>query len=74
MKVILNLDIESVDANKFFDAMKPDFVKKGRSEIDMFLEKNKLKFTISSEDFTSVRASINNILLKLRAMNELGNK
>jgi len=72
MKIELQLSVSDKDAKNFYNAILPDFTKKGRSDVDVLLSKDKIIFTIKSEDFTSVRASINSVLLKLRALNELG--
>ena len=71
MKVVLTLDVEHKDSENFYKSILPDFEKKGRSEVEMNLDKNRLVFKIESKDFTSVRATINGILLKLRTLNEL---
>lgn len=67
----LSLKVDSKDAKNFYNAMLPDFEKKGRSDVEMNLKENILTFNINSNDFTSVRASINGILLKLRAMENI---
>jgi tRNA threonylcarbamoyladenosine modification (KEOPS) complex Pcc1 subunit len=71
MKVNLKLEVNLENAKEFYDSIKPDFSSKGRSKVEMNYEKNKLIFNINSEDFTSVRASINSILLKLRMLDNL---
>ena len=71
MEIKLTLDVKHEDAENFYNAIFPDFSKKGRSDVKMDLQKDKIIFTITSKDFTSVRASINGILLKLRTLNEL---
>jgi tRNA threonylcarbamoyladenosine modification (KEOPS) complex Pcc1 subunit len=71
MDVKLRLVVSDKTADKMYSALKPDFSKKGRSEVNMSFKGEDLIFDINSKDFTSVRASINSILLKLRALNEL---
>jgi len=75
IKLTLDVVLEKKDKENnlklFQEAIAPDFEKKGRSDVKMVLDNNKLIFYITSKDFTSIRASINNILVKLRTVNSL---
>jgi|GEM_PF-5296183 len=71
LTLAVSLQIKHKDAKKFYQAVFPDFEKKGRSDVEMKMYKNKLVFTIRSEDATSVRASINGILLKVKTLEQL---
>jgi tRNA threonylcarbamoyladenosine modification (KEOPS) complex Pcc1 subunit len=74
MKVNLSLVFEHKDAKLIYNSMLPDFGKKGRADVNMILDKRKILFNIVSEDLTSVRATINSILLKLRSLQDISNK
>jgi len=74
MKAILSLDVDSKNSKEMYSALIHDLFEKGRADVEIKQEKNKLYFKISSEDFTSIRATINSVLLKLRLFSELDNK
>jgi len=71
--IVLDLDVSSKHAKQMYDAILLDMYDKGRADIKIKLDEKakKLTFKISSEDFTSVRATINAVLLKLRLFNEI---
>jgi len=71
MNINLKLEVKSDVAKDFYEAILPDFKKLGRSNVEIILDKEKLTFDINSKDFTSIRASINGILLKLRLLKSL---
>lgn len=71
--VILTLQVDDKNVKKMYDSIMLDMYDKGRADVKVKLDekKNELIFKISSEDFTSVRATINAVLLKLRLFNEI---
>jgi tRNA threonylcarbamoyladenosine modification (KEOPS) complex Pcc1 subunit len=70
----LNLEVNNKNSDKIHSAIANDLFDKGRAELKLTLEKDKLIFNISANDYTSIRATINSILLKLRAFDELDKK
>lgn len=74
MSIVLTLDVNDKNAKKMHSALVQDLFDKGRADVDVKIKDNKLTFVIKSEDFTSVRATINSVLLKLRMFNELDSK
>ncbi|PIU22426.1 MAG: hypothetical protein COT14_01220 [Candidatus Diapherotrites archaeon CG08_land_8_20_14_0_20_30_16] len=73
-KIVLTLDVDGKKTKEMYNAIVHDLFEKGRADIKITQKGEKLIFKISSEDFTSVRASINAILLKLRMFSELDQK
>ena len=71
IKIILETDDK--DIKYIYDALLPDFKNRGRAKVHMKLDKNILRFESVSDDYTSQRAVINGILLKLRMLNEIKN-
>lgn len=70
----LSLEVNNKNAKNIYDSIVNDLYEKGRAELEIILEKEKLTFKISSEDYTSIRATINSILLKLRVFDDLDKK
>lgn len=70
-KIVLTLDVDDKKTKEMYNAIVPDLFDKGRADVKITQNGEKLSFKISSEDFTSVRASINAILLKIRMFSEL---
>jgi tRNA threonylcarbamoyladenosine modification (KEOPS) complex Pcc1 subunit len=70
----LNLEVNNKNSDKIHSAIANDLFDKGRAELKLTLEKDKLIFNISANDYTSIRATINSILLKLRTFDELDKK
>lgn len=73
MQSVLILKVESKHAKAMYDALINDLFKKGRADVKVKQKNNVLEFKISSSDFTSIRATINSVLLKLRMFSELDN-
>ena len=59
----LNLEVNNKNCDKIYSAIANDLFDKGRAELKITLEKNKLIFNIRANDYTSIRATINSILL-----------
>ena len=74
MSVILTLQVDDKHAKEMHQALIQDLYDKGRADIKVTQNKNELTFKISSEDFTSIRATINSVLLKLRMFSEIDKK
>jgi len=74
MDVTLTLDVNDKKAKEMHEALIHDLFDKGRADVDVKLKDNKLTFVIKSKDFTSVRATVNSALLKLRMFSELDEK
>lgn len=73
-KIILTLKVKEKSAKNIYDAIVQDIFDKGRSTLKIKLESGVLKFVVESDDYTSVRAAINAILLKLRMLEDLHTK
>jgi tRNA threonylcarbamoyladenosine modification (KEOPS) complex Pcc1 subunit len=71
--VVLTLQVDDKNVKQMYDSIMLDMYDKGRADVKVKLDEKKkeLIFKISSEDFTSVRATINAVLLKLRMFNEI---
>ncbi len=67
----LKLEVNNKNAKNIYDSIADDLYEKGRADLKIISEKEKLIFEINSEDYTSIRATINSILLKLRAFDDL---
>jgi tRNA threonylcarbamoyladenosine modification (KEOPS) complex Pcc1 subunit len=70
----LKLEVNNKNAKNIYDSIADDLYEKGRADLKIISEKEKLIFEINSEDYTSIRATINSILLKLRAFDDLDKK
>ena len=70
----LNLEVNNKNAKNIYDSIANDLFDKGRAELKLILEKDKLIFNVLANDYTSIRATINSILLKLRTFDELDKK
>lgn len=71
MDVNLSLKFKHIKAKEIYNSMLPDFSSRGRSEAKMSLKDNTIEFDINSNDLTSVRATINSIILRLRAIDQV---
>jgi tRNA threonylcarbamoyladenosine modification (KEOPS) complex Pcc1 subunit len=74
MDVTLTLDVNDKKAKLMYESLIHDLFDKGRADVDVKVKDNKLTFVIKSKDFTSVRATVNSALLKLRMFSELDEK
>ncbi len=73
-KVKLILEVKEKSNKEIYGAMSQDIFDKGRSKLEIKLQKDLLRFIVTADDYTSVRAAINAILLKLRMLEEIENK
>lgn len=73
-KIKLVLEIKEKDAKKIYDAIIHDVFNGGRSSLNIKQKGDLLKFIITADDYTAVRAAINAVLLKLRMLNDVGVK
>ena len=73
-KIKLTLEVTDVNSKQKYDSIVHDLFDGGRANIKVSHSGNKLVFEINSEDFTSIRASVNALLLKLRMLSELDQK
>ena len=71
--IVLTLQVDDKHVKQMYDSIMLDLYDKGRADVKVKLDEKKkeLIFKISSEDFTSVRATVNAVLLKLRMFNEI---
>lgn len=74
MSVVLTLEVNDKNASKMHQAIVHDLYDEGRADIKIKQKDNKLEFKISSNDFTSVRATVNAVLQRLRMFSELDAK
>ncbi len=69
--IVLTLDVNDKHAKEMYDSIIHDLFDKGRADVSLKQKDNKLSFIIKSKDFTSVRATVNSVLMKLRMFSEL---
>ncbi len=74
MDITLTIKLKNKNIDNILKAIELDIYDKGRAKLNYNIENNTLIFNIESKDVTSVRATTNAILLKLKMFNELDNK
>ena len=74
MDITLTLNVDDKNATKMYNALIYDLFDKGRADVNVKVKDDKLTFVIKSKDFTSVRATVNSVLLKLRMFSEFDEK